>query len=328
MFQPKRAGADRGPHSYEHLDMLMREMHDYPRVTEADMPALIGQYRRGRTRTVRSQAGTHIVLGHIRIAVRCALTYARFGMPVADLLNDAVFGLLDALDRYQPGRGAFSTIATYRVQHETQRAFQNGRHLVRLPIHLQTFHGVVLRTETRLRSSLGRDPLTTELLPVLRKRGGPWTRVSEKELVSKMDVVSRRVGFEDPVPGKRSSTARALTIGDTLATPHSSPAEETDLRHAYRFLDDILKAWAASKTRRDRQKAYVMRRRFGLDGKKPQDHEKISRRLRISRSLVRAIEQKAIAEILQRSAQNGFVDPDEMPDLAKYIRRLGTEAVL
>lgn len=164
-----------------------------------------------------------MVRHNLGLAVSIARVYATGPIPVADLVQEACVGLLDAIRRFDPSLGwRFSSLAVWRVRYAVSRYVANSRHTVRLPVHLQQRARDLARMDAdavavidaATTNPASRDVLLQAL--ALATEGTP---------VGSMDRV---------VAGKKDGSA-PLTLADTMPDPSPSPedfAARDDLRLA------------------------------------------------------------------------------------------------
>ena len=92
-----------------------------------------------------------------------ARRYAHGSEPMDDLVQVGSIGLLNAIERYDPGNGtAFSSFAVPTILGEIKRHFRDRTWSVRVPRSLQELSGRVRVTETDLEAKLGRSPTAAE----------------------------------------------------------------------------------------------------------------------------------------------------------------------
>ena len=117
-------------------------------------------YRRGGDRAIRNA----LVEEHRWIASRCARRFEGRGEPLDDLVQVAVFGVLKAVERFDPERGvAFPAFAMPTVMGELRRHFRDHTWSLRVPRRLKELHVSVGRAVEELRASLGRQPTVDDL---------------------------------------------------------------------------------------------------------------------------------------------------------------------
>jgi RNA polymerase sigma-B factor len=117
----------------------------------------------GATAARRGQLRNDLICRCLPFASRMARRYAGHGEPLEDLQQVARIGLINAVDRYNPGRGSFIAFAVITVCGELKRHFRDktwGLHVTRrlqdLCIQLQ--HATVTLT-----TELQREPTIEEL---------------------------------------------------------------------------------------------------------------------------------------------------------------------
>jgi RNA polymerase sigma-B factor len=90
--------------------------------------------------------------------------YVRGGEPLEDLVQVAMIGLINAIDRYDPERGiTFVSFAEPTIRGELQRHFRNATWAIHVPRRLQERIQLVERTTERLAVQLGRSPTLNQL---------------------------------------------------------------------------------------------------------------------------------------------------------------------
>lgn len=121
---------------------------------------LLRRYAVSRDARLREQ----LVHRYLPLARFAASQYARGTEPFDDLLQVASVGLLKALDRYDPARGAaFSSYALPTMAGELRRHFRDRGWAVRPPRDLQEQALAVERAGEELSRRLGRSPTVAEI---------------------------------------------------------------------------------------------------------------------------------------------------------------------
>jgi RNA polymerase sigma factor (sigma-70 family) len=110
------------------------------------------------------EARQSITTRNTRLVVSIAKRYTGAGLPLLDLIQEGVVGLIEAIGMFDPDRGAkFSTYATWRIRHAITRALDSHSHTIRLPAHRYTDLRRVRQAEEALLQELGRAPTCQEL---------------------------------------------------------------------------------------------------------------------------------------------------------------------
>ncbi|PPK63128.1 SigB/SigF/SigG family RNA polymerase sigma factor [Actinokineospora auranticolor] len=142
------AASSTGPeHEYSHLAPLFAELADL-----AD-----GDARRDSVRD-------DLVTGHLPLAEHIALRFAHRGVGRDDLTQVATVGLINAVDRFDPGRGIdFLSFAVPTIMGEVRRYFRDTAWSVRVPRRLKELHLTISAAGNELSQRLGRAPTPSEI---------------------------------------------------------------------------------------------------------------------------------------------------------------------
>jgi RNA polymerase sigma-B factor len=110
-----------------------------------------------------------IIHNCLPLARREAARYRHSGEPMDDLIQVATLGLIQAVDRFQPGRGVpFRHFATPTISGELKRHFRDKGWSVRVSRRVQELHQAVNRAEPALAQQLRRSPTVADLAHHLR----------------------------------------------------------------------------------------------------------------------------------------------------------------
>ena len=112
----------------------------------------------------RSPLRDRIITSHMPLVIAMAQRFRDRGEPLDDLIQVGMVGLLNAVDRFDPGRGLeFSTFATPTIIGEIKRHFRDRGGAIRIPRRLQESRAQVNQSTEALATSLGRSPTVREV---------------------------------------------------------------------------------------------------------------------------------------------------------------------
>ncbi|MCA1835073.1 MAG: SigB/SigF/SigG family RNA polymerase sigma factor, partial [Actinobacteria bacterium] len=125
----------------------------------------------------RQQVREQLISGYLPVAEHLARRFAGRGEPLEDLIQVATIGLIHAVDRFEPDRGAhFLSFAIPTITGELRRYFRDHGWSTRVPRRLKDLHLDIRTTQTQLSQHLGRAPRPTEIAD---KLGIPISEVIE-----------------------------------------------------------------------------------------------------------------------------------------------------
>src|SRR4030095_13087649 len=105
-----------------------------------------------------------MIKANLRLVVKIARDYEGFGLPLLDLINEGNIGLMKAVDRFNPDKGAkLSTYGAFWIKQSIKRALANQTKTIRVPVHMVEKIAKMHRAERQLLEIFGRQPTDEEL---------------------------------------------------------------------------------------------------------------------------------------------------------------------
>jgi RNA polymerase sigma-B factor len=176
------------------------------------------------------RARDRLVQLYLPLVEALAHRHERTGAEHDDLVQAGSIGLLNAIERYDPGRGGeFAAFAVPTVAGEMKRHVRDRALAVRLPRRLHEASTKLAQTRQELTTSLGRDPSGAELARALGISGEDLARI---EAASSSELDEGAAGGdpgEDDASNDRIDLAGAFQVLD-----------ETDRQIVYmRFVKEL-----------------------------------------------------------------------------------------
>lgn len=112
----------------------------------------------------RQHLREQLIRGYLPVAEHIARRFLGRGEPLEDLVQVATVGLINAVDRFEPVRGAhFFSFAIPTITGELRRYFRDHGWSTRVPRRLKDLHGTIRNTQRELSQNLGRAPRPSEI---------------------------------------------------------------------------------------------------------------------------------------------------------------------
>ncbi len=254
------------------LQVVLQEIGRYALLTREQEVALMKQVERGD-----SEAKERIINANLRLVVSIAKRYQSRGLPLLDLIQDGMLGLMHAVEKFDWRRGyKFSTYATWWITQAVQRGIDNRARLIRLPVHVTVRARRLARAERAL-SPNGRAAPEDEVARAAELSVDQMRNVREAaEVVDSLDR---------PVRGEETSA-----LGTLLADDEPDPFDEVETR----MLVEAVRVAVDGLPEGER---LVIEARYGLDGTEPLTLAETRRLLGLGRNEVARLERQALRRL-------------------------------
>jgi RNA polymerase primary sigma factor len=256
------------------LQVFLREIGRYPLLTREQEVALMHRVERG-DRAARER----LLNANLRLVVSIAKRYQGRGVPLLDLIQDGMLGLLRAVEKFDWRRGyKFSTYATWWITQAVQRGIDNRARLIRLPVHVNARARRLARVERELTAVPGGS--TRGDAELARSAGLTLDQLrAVRGAAVVVDSLDRPLGD----PG-------ASPLGDLLADDEPDPFDELETR----MLVEAVRVAVDGLPEAERR---VIETRYGLNGGEPLTLVETRGRLGLERNEVRRLERQALRRL-------------------------------
>ncbi len=263
------------------IKIYLREIGQVDLLTPQDEIRLAKRIKRGD-----EEAKQLMIRANLRLVVKIAQDYARYGLPLLDLISEGNIGLMKAVERFDPKKGGkLSTYAAWWIKQAIKRALANQSKTIRLPAHLVDKIARMRRVQVKLVEKLGREPTDEELAEQLEVK---------PSVVAHWKTVALRPTSLDAPIGEEDGAEFSEIVGDDRVRSPFDDINERQLKEEAESLLDRLEP-------RERD---ILKYRYGLMGARVETLETVGKRFDITRERVRQIQNAALLKMREMMQAN------------------------
>lgn len=269
----------------------------HPILSKEQETELFCQLRTGSF-SEKEEARKRLIYSNVRLVVSIAQKQKRdpSKMSLVDLVQEGMFGLFRAIEKFEPERGfKFSTYAYWWINQAVSRALKNQGNIIRLPVYLNDRLHQIRKASADLASELGRMPARREVATQLNMQPDRLDRVLKE--------TAQPISFETSISvlkrGFRNESEE-LNIGAIIAC--SKPKPEEVLLHQELTEQVNLLLTNAGLTEREQEIVQLL---FGLNGRKELKAKQIAALYGVSDKRIGQIKKKAIQRLRQAVRKQG-----------------------
>lgn len=256
------------------MKLYMQNIGQYPLVTpeeEVELAALIkGGDKEARTKLIRS---------NLRLVVKIAHDFKGLGLPLLDLISEGNIGLMRAVEKFDPSKGAkLSSYAAWWIKQSMRRALANQARTIRIPVQSASKISKIQAARVKLTEKLGREPTDQEIAAEvnLTQRTVTGLRLGKTTTIS----------LHDPIQHGEDGEFRDIIPDEKTVSPDAIVQDEETLRHMIKLIDRL-----------DERERTILSLRFGLSGERPRTLEEVSQTIGRTRERVRQIQNQALEKL-------------------------------
>lgn len=296
IFSTRRSQADKWQRLMWSTACRLRAGDDDRRVTKAVLERVRGEltgskHQRFLGRVDQAFEGQKevkdkFVGSNLRLVISIARNWATASFPLADAVQEGTYGLIKAVERFDPSRGfKFSTYASWWIRQTIQKGMQDRGRLIRIPSHLLDQQHKIARAERVLQARQG--SATTEEIAEMVGMPEKNVRMYANALNAPLSI---DYTFED------SDTS----FGELLVHPGTDPDDVIYGEQWSELINELLERELTEIER------WIIRRRFGLETDDGLTLQQLGDMYGLSRERIRQLQEQALQKLQEALKDSPF----------------------
>ena len=275
------------------MKLYMQNIGQYPLVTPADEVKLAARIAKGDP-----EARTTLIRSNLRLVVKIAHDFKGLGLPLLDLISEGNIGLMRAVEKFDPTKGAkLSSYAAWWIKQSMRRALANQTKIIRIPVQSATKISKIQAAKTKLTEELGRDPSDKEISLAVN--------LTERTVTGLRLGKTTTISLNDPIQHGEDGEFRDIIADEKASSPDELIQDEETLSHMLMLTEQL----------EERERTILMLR-FGLNGERPKTLEEVSQTIGRTRERVRQIQNQALDKLRSLLEEDGIIDHSILNELS------------
>jgi RNA polymerase primary sigma factor len=257
--------------------LYAREIGQVNLLTPAEEVVLARRIKKGD-----AAAREQMIKANLRLVVKIAHDFEGFGLPLLDLISEGNIGLMKAVERFDPARGAkLSTYAAFYIKQAMRRAIADLSRLIRLPVYAQEKLLMIHRAESKLREEFGRAPLDEEISAEI---GLPAVKVRKLRAAAVQPL-----SLDAPLDGDPSNPVAEVVPDENARTPDEKLGQDDTTQLMLELMSNL-----------PPRELQIIRHRFGFEEGREKTLEEIGADLGLTRERIRQLQNSALRRLRTR----------------------------
>ncbi|MCK5834313.1 MAG: RNA polymerase sigma factor RpoD/SigA [Lentisphaeria bacterium] len=251
-------------------------------ISVADEVVLAGLIKEGD-----AAARQKLISANLRLVVKIAHDFKGLGVSLEDLVAEGNIGLMRAVERFDPEKGAkFSSYSAWWIKQAMRKSISTQGRTIRIPIQSRSKSSLIITTQTRLKEQLGRSPTSREIALKL----GYTERTVRNLLTANISVCS----INAPINVGEDGDFLELIPDQNAPKPDVVLGDREELKRMFSYM-----------TKLSEREQLILDLRYGLSGKNAKTLDEVSSAIGRTRERVRQIQNHALKKL------KAFITSDE-----------------
>jgi RNA polymerase primary sigma factor len=256
------------------MKLYMQNIGQYSLVTREDEVVLAAEIADGS-----EAARTKLIRSNLRLVVKIAHDFKGLGLPLLDLISEGNIGLMRAVEKFDPSKGAkLSSYAAWWIKQSMRRALANQARTIRIPVQSASKISKIQGSRTKLLEKMGREPTDKEIAEDIN--------LTERTVTGLRLGKTTTISLHDPIQHGEDGEFRDIIPDDKTVAPDTIIQDEETLTHMLNLV-----------SRLDERERTILQLRFGLNGERARTLEEVSQTIGRTRERVRQIQNQALEKL-------------------------------
>ena len=304
--------------SIDSATIFIKELGRYSVFTQKQETEAFNQYEKAKKlkdspqkEALINDIKSNIVEHNLRLVVSIAKRYNNRGVPMEDLIQEGLIGLVKAIEKFDVNlNNKFSTYATWWIRQAVQRAISDQSRSIRVPVHAMEVLNRIKIINQKYIQSYGREASIKELTQELGK--------TEEEIATLLQRTQDVASINAEINTEDGNDTELMDLISDLNNSEARLKYEINRETLY----DILFNCGL-----DDRELKIIIARFGLLNQKPKTLEELGSEFGVTRERIRQIEAKGLRKLKAPRNRKKFETfdlsdfPGNMSDL-EYVHKL------
>ncbi len=271
------------------MKLYMQNIGQYPLVTPEEEIKLAAKIAKGD-----NDARGKLIRSNLRLVVKIAHDFKGLGLPLLDLISEGNIGLMRAVEKFDPSKGAkLSSYAAWWIKQSMRRALANQARTIRIPVQSASKICKIQAAKVKLSEQLGRDPTDKEIADEVK--------LTERTVTGLRLGKTTTISLHDPIQHGEDGEFRDIIPDDKSTAPDEVVQDEETLNHMLLLTEKL-----------DVRERRILELRFGLNGERPKTLEEVSQSIGRTRERVRQIQNQALDKLKSMLEEDGMLDREDL----------------
>ncbi len=267
------------------MKLYMQNIGQFPLVSPEEEIELAAKIKDGD-----DDAKQKLIRSNLRLVVKIAHDFKGLGLPLLDLISEGNIGLMRAVEKFDPSKGAkLSSYAAWWIKQSMRRALANQARTIRIPVQSASKICKIQAAKVKLAEEYGRDPTDREIASEVN--------LTERTVTGLRLGKTTTISLHDPIQHGEDGEFRDIIPDDKSTAPDELVQDEETLSHMLKLTERL-----------EKRERIILNLRFGLNGERPKTLEEVSQTIGRTRERVRQIQNQALDKLKSYLEEDGLIE--------------------